>query len=170
MGKRLFSRTFVGAPTGLVPFAGGAVGYIGYDAAQWFEPALRDDNTQPLVGPTDAVWMFYRTVIAFDRVKQRLEIVSIVFTEEAGGSHERLRELYDEAVARTRELEKAIFETGPLPLNVEPQNNGAGNVSLQSNWSRRAFEEGVRQVKEYIAAGDCYQVVLSQRFSAKFTW
>src|SRR5919205_2152216 len=94
---------------GLVPFAGGAVGYLGYDAAQWFEPALRDDQTQPLDAPTDAVWMFYRTVIAFDRVKQRLEIVSVVLTEEARGDHQRLRELYEAAVARTRAIEKAIF-------------------------------------------------------------
>ena len=154
--------------SGLVPFAGGAVGYVGYDAAHWFEPALRDDHTQPLEGPTDAVWMFYRTVIAFDRVKQRLEIVSIVFTEEAGGSHERLRELYDEAVARTRQLEAAIFENNS-PLPAPPQNENAATFALQSNWTRRAFEEGVRQIKEHIAAGDCYQVVLSQRFSAKFS-
>ncbi len=152
---------------GLVPFAGGAVGYLGYDAAQWFEPALRDDRTQPLDVPTDAVWMFYRTVIAFDRVKQRLEIVSIVFTEEAGGSHERLRTLYDEAVARTQELEKKIFETASAP--VPSRGEGTGNISLQSNWTRRAFEDAVRQVKDHIAAGDCYQVVLSQRFSAQFT-
>ena len=153
--------------SGLVPFAGGAVGYLGYDAAQWFEPALRDDRTQPLDAPTDAVWMFYRTVIAFDRVKQRLEIVSIVFTEEAGGSHERLRRLYDEAVARTKEIEKTIFETSTLPPAAQPREHA--NVSLQSNWSRRAFEDAVRQVKDHIAAGDCYQVVLSQRFSAQFT-
>jgi len=155
---------------GLVPFAGGAVGYIGYDAAQWFEPALRDDHTQPLDAPTDAVWMFYRNVIAFDRVKQRLEIVSIVFTEEAGGSHERLRELYDHAVARTREVENIIFETGSLPERAQVSfTENPGNISLQSNWSRRAFEDGVRQVKDHIAAGDCYQVVLSQRFSASYT-
>jgi anthranilate synthase component I len=152
---------------GLVPFAGGAVGYVGYDAAQWFEPALRDDRTQPLDMPTDAVWMFYRTVIAFDRVKQRLEIVAIVLTEEAGGSRERLRNLYDEAVARTREVEKMIFETASAP--APPRNESGGNISLQSNWTRRAFEDAVRQVKDHIAAGDCYQVVLSQRFSAKFT-
>lgn len=152
---------------GLVPFAGGAVGYIGYDAAQWFEPALRDDRTQPLDPLTDAVWMFYRNVIAFDRVKQRLEIVSIVFTEEAGGSHERLHELYDQAVARTKEVENRIFETG-APARAQPRNENAENISLQSNWSRRAFEDGVRQVKDHIAAGDCYQVVLSQRFSAQF--
>src|ERR1044071_1823885 len=151
---------------GLVPFAGGAVGYLGYDAAQWFEPALRDDQTQPLDAPTDAVWMFYRNVIAFDRVKQRLEIVSIVFAEEAGGSYERLRELYDRAVARTKEVENRIFDSGPMPALARGEN--AGNISLQSNWSRRAFEDGVRQIKDHIAAGDCYQVVLSQRFSAKF--
>ena len=151
---------------GLVPFAGGAVGYLGYDAAQWFEPALRDDHTQPLDAPTYAVWMFYRTVIAFDRVKQRLEIVSVVLTEEAGGSYSKLRELYDQAVARTKEVEKKIFDAKPLPAPVQSPN---ANISLQSNWTRRAFEEGVRQVKDYIAAGDCYQVVLSQRFSAPFS-
>ncbi len=118
--------------------------------------------------PTDAVWMFFRNVIAFDRVKQRLEIVSIVFTEEAGGSHERLRELYDEAVARTKEVEDRIFETARSAACASTRNDNAENISLQSNWTRRAFEEGVRQVKEHIAAGDCYQVVLSQRFSAQF--
>ena len=154
---------------GLVPFAGGAVGYLCYDAAQWFEPALRKDQTQPLTGPTDALWMFYRTVIAFDRVKQRLEIVSIVLTEEAHGSHDRLRELYDQAVARTLEVEKTIFEGDALPARPPLHNDEAKNISLQSNWSRRAFEDGVRCIKDYIAAGDCYQVVLSQRFSAKFS-
>ncbi len=153
---------------GLVPFAGGAVGYLCYDAAQWFEPALRNNETHPLSGPTDALWMFYRTVIAFDRVKQRLEIVSIVFTEEAGGSHERLRELYDAAVARTREIEEQIFAVDARPPQPQTQHGGERNFTLQSNWPRRAFEDGVRRIKEYIAAGDCYQAVLSQRFSAKF--
>jgi anthranilate synthase component 1 len=154
---------------GLVPFAGGAVGYVGYDAAQWFEPALRKDQTQPLDGPTDALWMFYRTVVAFDRVKQRLEIVSIVLTEEAGGSHERLRQLYDDAVARTLAVEKAIFEGDASPTRLPIRSQNAKNISLHSNWPRLDFEDGVRRVKDYIAAGDCYQVVLSQRFSAQFT-
>jgi len=153
---------------GLVPFAGGAVGYVGYDAAQWFEPALRSDQTQPLDGPTDALWMFYRTVIAFDRVKQRLEIVSIVLTEEAEGSHRRLQQLYDDAVARTLAVEKMIFE-GDTPPTRPPIRGQGKSISLQSNWPRLAFEDGVRRVKDYIAAGDCYQVVLSQRFSAQFT-
>src|SRR5689334_21167944 len=153
---------------GLVPFAGGAVGYLCYDAAQWFEPALRDTDTHPLTGPTDALWMFYRTVIAFDRLKQRLEIVSIVFTEEAAGSRERLRELYEGAVAHTREIEQRIFTSDAPPVRPETRHDGPRNFTLQSNWPRRAFEDGVRRVKEYIAAGDCYQAVLSQRFSAHF--
>ena len=167
--RNYFRDRSIARRSGLVPFAGGAVGYIAYDAAQWFEPALRDDQTQPLDSPTDAVWMFFRTVIAFDRVKQRLEIVSVVFTEEAGGSSQRLRELYDEAVARTQALETTIFETTSTPPKPEARGEQAVNISLQSNWTRRAFEDAVRQIKEHIAAGDCYQVVLSQRFSAKFS-
>jgi len=153
---------------GLAPFAGGAVGYVGYEAAQWFEPALRQDKTLALDAPVDAVWMFFRTIIAFDRVKQRIEIVSVVLTEEAQGSHQRLRELYDQAVARTKKIEDDIFRlelTLPKPF---VSNSAASRRSLKSNWSRREFEDGVRQIKEYIAAGDCYQVVLSQRFTGAF--
>src|SRR5690349_5063875 len=133
---------------GLVPFAGGAVGYVGYDAAQWFEPALRKDDTQPLDGPIDALWMFYRTVIAFDRVKQRLEIVSIVLTEEAGGSREKLQQLYDDAVGRTLAVEKMIFDGDPPPARPPIRGQGNKNISLHSNWPRLAFEDGVRRVKE----------------------
>ena len=77
--------------------------------------------------------MFYRTVIAFDRVKQRLEIVSIVLTEEAARKSEQLHELYDQAVARTKEVEEKIFDARPLPARFNSQNV---NVSLQSNWTR----------------------------------
>jgi anthranilate synthase component I len=153
---------------GLAPFAGGAVGYLGYGAARWFEPALRYERTQTLDAPVDAVWMFFRTVIAFDRVKQRMEIVSIVLTEEAAGSHARLRELYEAAVARTLQLENKIYETSlqqPVRRDIDLEEK---SFNLQSNWTRREFEEGVRRVQDYIRAGDCYQAVLSQRFSAKF--
>ena len=165
--RNYFRERVLSQRSGLVPFAGGAVGYLGYDAAPWFEPALRDDKAPRVDELTDAVWMFYRTVIVFDRVKQRMEIVSIVLTEEAEGSHDRLRELYDQAVARTRQLEKAIIDGQPVVVKNKP-----GRVKpkdkFESNWTRRDFEDGVRRIKEYIAAGDCYQVVLSQRFSGKY--
>jgi anthranilate synthase component I len=153
---------------GLTPFAGGAVGYLGYDAAQWFEPALQDNKTVGLDSFADAVWMLYRTVIAFDRVKQRIEIVSIVLTEEAEGSHNRLRELYDQAVARTKKIEDDIFKPELNPPRSPTQQLKPEHKSLKSNWLRRDFEDAVRRIKEHIAAGDCYQVVLSQRFSGTF--
>jgi anthranilate synthase component 1 len=161
------SRALARRP-GLSPFAGGAVGYVGYEAAQWFESALRDDKTLALDASTDAVWMFFRTIIAFDRVKQRIEIVSVVLTEEAEGSHGRLRELYDQAVARTKKIEDEIFLTElNLPRTIATDSSRE-NRSLKSNWARLDFEDAVRRVKEHIAAGDCYQVVLSQRFSGEF--
>lgn len=161
------SRVLARRP-GLSPFAGGAVGYVGYEAAQWFESALRDDKTLALDASTDAVWMFFRTIIAFDRVKQRIEIVSVVLTEEAEGSHGRLRELYDQAVARTKKIEDEIFMTElNLPRTIATDGTRESR-SLKSNWSRLDFEDAVRSVKEHIAAGDCYQVVLSQRFSGAF--
>ena len=164
--RNYFRERVLSQRSGLVPFAGGAVGYLGYDAAQWFEPALRDDKTEQ-ADATDAVWMFYRTVIVFDRVKQLMEIVSIVLTEEAEGSHDRLRELYDQAVARTRQLEKAIIDGQPVLAKTKPGRDKPKD-KFASNWTRRDFEDGVRRIKEYIAAGDCYQVVLSQRFSGKY--
>jgi len=160
---------------GLAPLAGGAVGYVGYDAARWFEPALRtdetrDDGTGPKVKTsTDAVWMFYRDVIAFDRVRQRMEIVSIVLTEEAEGSHARLRELYDQALRRTEQLETELLKGAPPQGRAAREGSASGLESPESNWTRRDFEDGVRRIQEYIAAGDCYQVVLSQRFSTSFS-
>ncbi|MGH9955541.1 MAG: anthranilate synthase component I family protein [Pyrinomonadaceae bacterium] len=167
-GRRLARRQ------GLAPFAGGAVGYSGYDAAKWFEPALTSidtaklSETQPLSAQPDAVWMFFRDVIAFDRLRQRMEIVSVVLTEEADGSHARLRELYDEAVTRTEVFENRLRCGIPPQAEVKPLTRPV-KIEPESNWTRRGFEDGVRRIQEYIAAGDCYQVVLSQRFSTKFS-
>lgn len=174
--REYFKERMLARRSGLAPFAGGAVGYLSYDAAHWFEPALEKDaditasETQPLELPTDAFWMFYRNVIAFDRVRQQMEIISIVFTSEAEGSKARLRELYDEAVARTAAVEAELLK-GPPVVEAPQSQTGAGSeqAELKSNWHRRGFEDGVRQVKEHIVAGDCYQVVLSQRFSTEFT-
>lgn len=151
---------------GLPPLAGGAVGYLAYDAARWFEPSLEVEGDDAS-SQDDAVWMFYRTVLAFDRVRQRMEITSIVLTEEAGGSHTRLKELYERAVRETARIEKVLFRDAPphiaprTGLEVEDE----GEADFQSNWARTDFEEGVRKIKEHIAAGDCYQTVLSQRFA-----
>lgn len=155
---------------GLAPMAGGAVGYLSYDAVRWFEPVLDDaeDRAAPL-RHDDAVFMFFRTVLAFDRVRQQMEITSVVFTDEARGSRARLRELYDEARRETERLEKQL--SGALPRvasQIAPAAPGERSPSAPaSNWSRQDFEGAVDAIKEHIAAGDCYQAVLSQRFSVE---
>jgi anthranilate synthase component I len=151
---------------GLPPLAGGAVGYLSYDAARWFEPVLAGDDAK--AAETDmAVWMFYRTLLAFDRVRQQIEIISIVLTEEAAGSRTRLRELYDGAVAETARIEKLLQDGPPSQALNAPDRVPAvaEQKPFESNWSKRDFERAVGRVKEHIAAGDCYQAVLSQRFS-----
>ena len=158
------ARTLAARP-GLAPFTGGAVGYLAYDAARWFEPVL-DDGREP--ARDDAVFMFYRTLLAFDRVRQQIEIVSVVHTEEAGGNATRLRELYDAAVAETERIERLLDaaatqpSTGVRPSSRE-QRGERSALRFTSNWARADFERAIERGKEHIAAGDCYQVVLSQR-------
>lgn len=154
---------------GLPPLAGGAVGYLSYDAACWFEPVLanKDSRDTGTAATDSAVWMFYRTLLAFDRVRQQIEIISIVLTEEAGGSRTRLLELYEHAVSETARIEK-LLEDGTVPRTrstSETTQVAADQNSFESNWTKKDFEAAVRRVKDHIAAGDCYQVVLSQRFA-----
>ncbi|MFL6254771.1 MAG: anthranilate synthase component I family protein [Pyrinomonadaceae bacterium] len=150
---------------GLAPMAGGAVGYLAYDAARWFEPVLTKD-LRPAEGVDDAVFMLFRTVLAFDRVRQQIEITSCVMTEEAAESRARLRELYEAAVAETERVELLLSAGAAAPSSVV-ENVADENVRgrFQANWSRAEFESAVVKIKEHIAAGDCYQAVLSQRFS-----
>jgi anthranilate synthase component 1 len=147
---------------GLTPFCGGAVGYLGYDAARWFEPVLNVNGHQPDT-TDDAVWMFFRTVLGFDRVQQQIEITSVVFVDEADNDRERLRALYDAAVQEIQNLEERLAELAQAPAS--PATFGQTTVHFQSNWSREDFEIAVEQVKQHIAAGDCYQAVIAQKFT-----
>src|SRR5205085_8627730 len=102
----------------IAPFAGGAVGYLAYNAARWFEPGLAGDDNQST--SDDSAWMFFRTIVAFDRVRQRMEITSIVLTDEASGNEEKLRELYDRAVGETAEIEKRLSEASIFAPSSSP--------------------------------------------------
>jgi anthranilate synthase component 1 len=152
----------------LSPFSGGAVGYLAYDAVRWFEPVL-DDGEGAKPESDEAVLMFFRTVLAFDRVRQQVEISSIVFTEEASGSRADLRRLYEQAVRRTEAIENTLLGNAPEQASARSAKTHAEEAPPQfvSNWTRADFERAVETIKEHIAAGDCYQAVLSQRFSTQ---
>src|SRR2546428_3324558 len=148
---------------GLAPLSGGAVGYLGYDAARWFEPVLDVDATVAR-DADDAVLMFFRNIVAFDRVRLQMEITSIVFTDEAAGDRDKLHKLYDDALAETLKIEKQLYKEVTVASSMRPR-TGDTTVQFQSNWARKNFEAAVNSVKEHIAAGDCYQVVIAQQFT-----
>ncbi|MBX7174059.1 MAG: anthranilate synthase component I family protein [Pyrinomonadaceae bacterium] len=162
--REYFEQNKLAHRENLPPLCGGAVGFLTYDAVRWFEPIL-DDNKY--FERDDAVWMFFKTILAFDRLKQRIEIVSVVFTDEAQGDEVKLKELYNEAVAETERIEILLSETAKFPSN--PPQNGEKPKGFESNWTKKGFMESVQKIQEHILAGDAYQVVLSQRFSRKIS-
>jgi anthranilate synthase component 1 len=141
---------------GLPRFTGGAVGYLGYDAAAWFEPV----TLQPTADEDEeAGFMLFDTVLAFDHVRHRILIIANA--RITGG--EDLEALYQFARAKIEFVERELDRTLSKPAHVE-----ARALEITSNVTRERFEEMARTAKEHIAAGDIYQVVLSQRFETGF--
>ncbi|MCA1593347.1 MAG: anthranilate synthase component I family protein [Acidobacteria bacterium] len=161
-GRRLARRA------GLAPMAGGAVGYLAYEAARWFEPILEED-IKTADENDDAVFMIFRTVLAFDRVRQQIEITCIVPTEEAGGSDARLEELYRDALDETARIETLLLAGGQAVKSESRLPVEEKSSAFVSNWTKRDFERAVETIREHIAAGDCYQAVLSQRLSKRIS-
>ncbi|MEZ5424921.1 MAG: anthranilate synthase component I family protein [Pyrinomonadaceae bacterium] len=144
----------------LPPLCGGAVGFFAYGASRWFERVL-DDGKPPET--EDAAWMFFRNVLVFDRLKQRIEIVSVVLTDEAEGDNGKLRALYERAVGETERIEGLLLKSS-LPKFGRRESSGEAAGEFQPNWPKQDFLRAVEAIRERILAGDCYQVVLSQRF------
>jgi len=147
---------------GLPPLIAGAIGYFSYDMVRLIErlpKRLRDE-----IGLFDAMLMFYHGLIAFDHVQHRLWIVRNVHTDGLGS----LRSKYDAAVKgieSTRKLlEQPVAEEKP---NKSAKSARPGKIKIASNFAKPAYLGAVRKAKEYIRAGDVFQVVISQRFSAK---
>jgi len=140
-------------------FTGGAVGYLGYGAASWFEPVLGDLGSAA-DGADDAGFMLFDTVLAFDHVQHRILLIA----NARISADDDLESLYQFACAKIQFLERELERN----LSHSKTESGAA-VALRSNHTRERFEEQVRKAKSYIAAGDIYQVVLSQRFEAEVT-
>ena len=142
-------------------FTGGAVGYLGYDTAAWFEPVTLQSDGQPDEALKDeAGFMVFDTVLAFDHVQHRILIIANArITPD-----DDLEALYQFACTKIEFLERELRRdfSHPPPKAGKP-------ISVTSNVPRDRFIEMVKTAKEYIAAGDVYQVVLSQRFSSEIT-
>ncbi len=147
---------FVEMP-GLPRFCGGAVGFLSYDMVRCFErlPVDTVDDLQV----EDCCFLFTDTILIFDHVKHRLKVLCNARIDVNGDPGE----VYDRAVARIEEI-IARLRTPVMPSRTPPS---GVKMDVRSNMSQSDYESAVERCKEYIAAGDAFQVVPSLRFSVK---
>jgi anthranilate synthase component 1 len=157
--KLMAHYQFVSHPE-LPRFAGGAVGFIGYEAIHFFEPkvplALQDELQLP-----EVLFMVPSALLVFDHRLRALKIIANAFLDD--GSPEKV---YARAVECLASIKQQL--TQPVDLCLVPIVEHAEEPLPRSNFSREEFEGAVKRAKEYIAAGDVFQVVLSQRFQSPF--
>ncbi len=143
---------------GLPPFTAGAVGFLSYDAVRQVErlPELAADE----LGVPDACLLFFDEVLAFDHVRK--EIWLVVTADVTRG---KPANAYDQAVTRLAKLEKRLAL--PLPRMLERKARNLGKLKVKHRTAKKDFLAAVNRTKEYIAAGDIFQAVLSQRFDVE---
>ena len=141
---------------GLPPFTAGAVGFLSYDVVRQIErlPVSTEDD----LGLPDACLMFFDEVLAFDHVKK--EILLIV---TADLRRHKPQAAYTDALRRLDRLERRLAQ----PLPKLSQRKPSGKLRFSSRTRKPAFLKAVERAKDYIAAGDIFQVVLSQRLDVE---
>jgi anthranilate synthase component 1 len=157
--RKLMARyQFVSRPE-LPRFAGGAVGFLGYEAISFFEPKVpvadRDDLDLP-----EMLFMLTSSVLIFDHRLRSLKIVVNAYLDDGPPG-----EVYARAAESIDEIRRQLTKSADLPLipTLDCETRPA-----RSNFRPAEFELAVEQAREYIRAGDIFQVVLSQRFESDF--
>jgi anthranilate synthase component 1 len=156
VAKELLQQHKLAHVPGLPPFTAGAVGFCSYDIVRQLEKIgehAKDDLHLP-----DCVLMFFDRLLAFDHLRHQIHIMAA-----ADVSRESPRNAYDRAVADIEALEKKLA-VGVRSAGWEKSTSGSnGKLKISSVTPQKKFEHSVEIAKEYIAAGDIFQVVLSQR-------
>jgi anthranilate synthase component 1 len=152
--RRLLDEYRAVPAAGLPRFWGGLVGYLGYDMVRFIE---RLPDLTPATGIPDARLLLTDHLLIFDNLRQTIKVVALVQVDP----DKLLKDQYDLALKAIDVLIGRLRQPVPLP-ETPPTPERA---PLESNLTQKRFEDMVRQAKEYIAAGDVIQVVLSQCFS-----
>ncbi|MDP9344563.1 MAG: anthranilate synthase component I [Actinomycetota bacterium] len=148
---------FSQAPFGeMPPFAGGAVGYFGYDLVRTVEP-LGDPNPDA-VGLPDMALMLSDVLVVFDHLRHTMTVLVNVYADDGD-----LEAAYEDAYATIAKARRLL--AGPVP--VPDPTPARGRPTFTSNMKREQFEAIVARIVEYVHAGDAFQVVPSQRWSAR---
>jgi len=155
--KRLLREHRAATVPGLPPFTAGAVGYFAYDVVRQLENIgehAKDDLAVP-----DAELMFFDRLLAFDHLRHQIHIVAA-----ADVSRENLRRAYDRALRDIATLERKLASGLSPALWRKPARAKTGKLKIHARTRRDVYMRNVERCKEYIAAGDIFQVVYSQRF------
>ena len=172
--RKLMSHyQFVSHPE-LPRFAGGAVGFIGYEAIHFFEPKV-PFPTQDELGLPEALLMIPSAILIFDHRLRSLKIVLNTFLEDG-----EVEKIYSRAVESINDIARKLAQ--PIQLSLVPIAEdelqsagrdaapaGAERRPHHSNFEPEDFKRAVNRAQEYILAGDIFQVVLSQRFESPFS-
>ena len=145
-------------------FSGGAVGFLGYEAAAWFEPSLEPHwmkfDVDSKNRRDDAAFMVFDTVLAFDHVKHRILIIANAQVFNGCDLRGRFEEARSKILALEGELSQS--ESGhSMTIKTD------STLEWTTNTTQESYEASVGRAQEYIRAGDIYQVVLSQRFDTE---
>jgi anthranilate synthase component 1 len=137
---------------GLPPFTAGAVGFFAYDAVRLIErlPSLAKDE----LAVPDACLMFFDQVLVFDHVKKEILLIATADLTRGGK--------YAQAEKRLNRMEKRLASA--LPVSATRHKAASGKLKMVPRTPKAKFLKAVAQAKEYIASGDVFQCVLSQRF------
>lgn len=141
---------------GIPPFSAGAVGYFAYDAVRQLEKIgdrAHDDLSLP-----DSELMFFDRVLAFDHLRHQIHIIAA-----ADVSRESPRRAYDHATRDIAAIERKLAAGLSAALWKRSRPSSKAELKIHAQTRREDFLRGVKRCKEYIAAGDIFQVVLSQR-------
>jgi anthranilate synthase component 1 len=133
-------------------FTGGLVGYLGYESVRYFEPTLKTRMKRAAErnrSMPDGIYLLADTIVAFDHARRSIFLIANVLDGNVQAAEQKL----DSIIARMHEPLPAVRTTHVTPSEI------------RSNMTQATFEAMVKQAKEHIAAGDIFQVVLSQRFT-----
>lgn len=149
---------------GLPRFVGGAVGYLAYECARYFERL--PSPSEPGLGLPEAIFLFVDTLLVFDHLQHRILVVSNAHLDgDPGAAYDQAVDRIDELVERLRRPLKDPTEITPPRARPGVPDGYAFGEGLYGNVPPGRYQEMVVRAKEYIDAGDVIQVVPSQRFS-----
>lgn len=153
--RALLGRYQPVAVPGLPRFYGGAVGYLGYDMVRYFEnlPDLPPDD----LNLDEAVFVISDSLLIFDNIRHTIKVVACAYTENS----DSIEDAYQAACRKIDEMIALLSAPAASPQRVQQTNN----VTFESNMTPDQYKAIVDRARDYIAAGDVIQVVLSHRFS-----